>query len=443
MSLFTKAAVAFSLGLLAVESAVSSSAGEQAPIPPGLPILFQTDRTGTSDIYAMDELGRRQVPVVTGESNDEDPDWAPDGASFAFSSDRDETWQIYVADTAGGQPRQLTQGLFSNVDPVFSPDGSRFAFETNRTGNWEIYVMSVDGSEQVNLSRSSAQDLDPSWSPDGRRVVFDRIVPPGADLYSVDVRTRRARRLTVTKQPEVEPAYSPEDTRIAFVRFEKQNYDLYILDRTGTRATRLTSGPAADQDPSWSPDTRTIVYASSLPGADLEIFSIASAGGKPRNLTRNHVGNDSEADWGQPTRAVRRPAVIQVTASSATHGPLFVCGMITSIQIWPPWKVLNGGPFADRLCGTASKEWLRGYGGIDKLAGGQHEDRLEGGHQADLFKSHEGQKDVLYGGQLSLNSATHAITGHSDVSLTDTAYVDKFLDVYAPVATYGINKVNP
>ena len=437
MILIAGAAVTLSAMIVALDPSAGLRAGRPVQIPPTLPILFQTDRTGTSDIYAMDALGRRQLPVITGETNDEDPDWAPDGKSFVFSSDRDDSWQIYVVDTTGGQPRQLTQGRFSNVDPVLSPDGSKIAFETNRTGNWEIFVMNADGSEQVNLTRSSADDLDPSWSSNSRRLVFDRVGALSGDLYTVDVVTRRTTRLTTTKQPEVEPAYSPVDDRIAFVRFEKGDYNLYVLNRSGTQTTALTRGLSADLDPTWSPDARTIVYTSSLRGGDLELFSIPASGGKPRNLSRSHAANDSEADWRPTTRAARTPAAVEEGDSEATHGPPFVCGAIASTAVWGVWTVLNGGLGNDSLCGTAKKEWLRGFAGADKLAGGTHRDRLEGGAQGDLFKAHDGFGDWLYGGQITF-SATYVVTSHSDASLLDVAYPDKFLD-----ARFGIDKINP
>jgi dipeptidyl aminopeptidase/acylaminoacyl peptidase len=435
MSLFGTAAVTVLMTLSAFAPAAGSRAVGPNQVPANLPILFQTDRTGTSDIYAMDALGRRQVPVITGQSNDEDPDWAPDGQSFAFSSDRDDSWQIYVVDATGGQPTQLTEGRFSNVDPVFSPDGSKVAFETNRTDNWEIFVMNADGSEQVNLTRSSGDDLDPSWSSDGRRVVFGR-TGPTADLYAVDVATLRTTRLTTTKQAEVEPAASPVSSRIAFSRFEKLDYNLYVLSRPGGQATRLTSGLAYDGDPAWSPDARTIVYTSSLRGGDLELFSIPATGGKPRNLSRSHSANDSEADWRKTTRALRSPAAVDASTSVSTHGPPFVCGA-SSTAVWGAWTVRSGGLGNDSICGSYRKEWLRGFAGVDKLAGGTHNDRFEGGPGGDLFKSHDGYLDWLYGGQVTW-SATYAVTSHTDTSLLDVAYPDKPLDLM-----YGINKINP
>lgn len=440
MSRVAKTLIGLSGMLLATAPGANSHADQQREVPPDLPIIFQTDRSGTSDIYAMDAAGRRQEPVIAGASNDEDPDWSPDGEGFAFSSDRDGSWQVYFARTAGGEPTQLTEGRFSSVDPVFSPDGKRIAFETNSTGDWEIFVMNADGSRPLNLSRSRAQDLDPAWSADSRRVVWSRVRQPGADLYAATVAARRPVRLTATRAAELEPAVSPNDGRIAFVRFER-GYDLYLGDRNARKATPLTRGPAAESDPAFSPDGRTIAYTASSRGRDLELYAIPAEGGRPRNLSRNHVGNDSEADWRKPPRRGQL-AEASTAAVPASHGPPFVCGAISSNETWGIWQVLNGAAGIDRLCGTAAKEWLRGFGGIDKLAGGQNGDRLEGGALGDLFKAHDGERDTLYGGQLVLNAA-HAITGHSDTSLLDVAYVDKTLDLYAPLARYGINKVNP
>jgi dipeptidyl aminopeptidase/acylaminoacyl peptidase len=431
----TAARAAAFIGLVLLPLLVSTSTARGLPhAVPDLPILFQTDRGGTSDIYAMDVRGRRQVLVVGGAADDKDPDWAPDGERFAFASDRDGTWQIYVTRN-GGDPQQLTRGRFSNVDPVWSPDGSRIAFETNRNGNWDVYVMRANGSQPVNVSRTRANEWDPTWSPDSRRVAFDRIARRSSDLFAADVRTRQVTQLTQTREAELEPAFAPSGDRIAFARVRGRDSNIYVLDRSTGRTRQVTGDAAADMDPSWSPDGGTIVFTSSLRDGDLEIRAVSSTGGRPRNLSLNHAANDSEADWRPSARAARAPTSEPFAPES--HGPAFLCGAVASTQSWPPWKVLNGGGGTDRLCGTAAQEWIRAFASADKLKGGQGPDRLEGGGAGDLFKSHDFEVDRLYGGQLTLN-ASHGIIGHTDSSLLDVAYPDKPSDVLI-----GINTVDP
>ena len=181
-----------SRAVAAIVALASVSPAQAAAVEPAfdaqlenLPILFQTERNGTFDLYAMDARGRRQRPVITGRSNDQDPDRAPSGSDFAFTSDRDGSWQIYVTGI-DGTPRQLTSGPGSNVAAVWSPDGSQIAFETNRDGDWEIYVMDADGASQRNVSNDPSDDFDPTWQPDGAHVAFARVV--GTRLTSTRLR---------------------------------------------------------------------------------------------------------------------------------------------------------------------------------------------------------------------------------------------------------------
>ena len=431
---------AVGLSVAAILLSVGPSLGQAAQtaaVPPGLPILFQTDRAGTSDIYAMDALGKRQVPVVATAADDEDPDWAPDGG-FAFSSDRDNTWQIYAVDAGGGPPRQLTRGRFSSVDPIYAPDGSKIAFESDRTGNWEIWVMNADGSSPQNMSKSRTTiDLDPNWSADSSRVVFDRIAKPGSfvsSLYEVNTATGGVRRLTAgTARAKLEPAYSPRDGRLAFVGFENRNYNLFVRDAGGKRVTRLTSGAPSELDPAWSPNAQTIAFTSGALNHDLEIMSVPATGGKPRNLSHNHTANDSEPDWRATT--ARGPFSAEPT-SPLNHGPVFQCGGASNL-VWGVWHVRAGNVSENRLCGYSGKDWLRGFDAWDRLQGYQGVDRFEGGGGGDWFKSHDSETDTLYGGQLTLN-ASHGIVSHSDTNATDEAWPDKPGDNF-----YGINKLNP
>jgi Tol biopolymer transport system component len=402
-----------------------------------LPILFQTDRNGTSDIFAMDAQGVSQEPVIAGPSNDEDPDWAPGGDRFSFSSDRDGTWQIYVVEITGGEPVQLTAGRSSNVDPVWSADGQRIAFESNRDGDWEIYVMNADGSDERNLSQSRLNEFDPTWAPDSRRVAFGVVGRGTADLHEVNVVTGSTTRLTATREVELDPAYAPTGSRIAFTRFVNGNYDLNSRNARGGESRRLTRASQPDVAPAWSPDGETIIYTSAAPGKDYELFAVPASGGQRTNLTTQHRGNDAEADW-RPDSAAALLRFATTIALPASAGPGFTCGTPRDRFRRGPWTVVAGGIGRNRLCGSSRKDWLRGFDGNDKLAGSYSGDRLEGGRGGDLLLSADSARDQLFGGQVTVKGKRAAVKRHRDRNRTDVAWPDKTLD-----RRRGINKVNP
>ncbi|HQH12843.1 MAG TPA: translocation protein TolB, partial [Candidatus Sumerlaeota bacterium] len=64
--------------------------------------------------------GSNWVRLTTGNSNNEDPTWAPDGRHIAFTSDRSGRMQIYVMNDDGGNIIQLTKEG-TNQSPSWSP----------------------------------------------------------------------------------------------------------------------------------------------------------------------------------------------------------------------------------------------------------------------------------------------------------------------------------
>ena len=52
-------------------------------------IVFESDRDGNMEIYAMNPDGSTPTRLTTNEADDSDPTWSPDWQRIAFVSDRD------------------------------------------------------------------------------------------------------------------------------------------------------------------------------------------------------------------------------------------------------------------------------------------------------------------------------------------------------------------
>lgn len=95
--------------------------------PDGKMIAFawQKPRSGGFDIYVYD-IGMRKFTQLTSDSGSEErPAWAPDGKHIAFQSNKTGTTQIYSMTVNGSRTRQLTSGAGINEGPTWSGPTAR------------------------------------------------------------------------------------------------------------------------------------------------------------------------------------------------------------------------------------------------------------------------------------------------------------------------------
>ena len=145
----------------------------------------------------MSLSGGQQTRLTTSPSIDTAPTYSPDGSQIVFESDRSGTQQLYIMPAGGGEARRISFGQGRYGTPVWSPRGDLVAFTKQNQGRFHIGVMRTDGSEE-RLLTSSFLDEAPTWAPNGRVVMFTRETPGARGeraLYSVDITGRNLRRV--------------------------------------------------------------------------------------------------------------------------------------------------------------------------------------------------------------------------------------------------------
>jgi Tol biopolymer transport system component/DNA-binding winged helix-turn-helix (wHTH) protein len=101
------------------------------------------------------------------------PQFSPDGQQVAFQSDISGTGEIWVSDRDGSHARQLTHmGAIVSGFPRWSPDGKNIVFHSRPKGLASLYVISAEGGAARRLDTGEVDDVSPSWSHDGRWVYF-------------------------------------------------------------------------------------------------------------------------------------------------------------------------------------------------------------------------------------------------------------------------------
>ena len=173
---------------------------------------------------------------------------------IVFESNRNGNWDIYAMDVNGNNLLQLTDNPTDDRRPACSPDGTKIAFTSFRAGKWDIYTMDTDGTNLMRLTNNEISESSPSWSPDGSRIAFDSWRNNG-DIYVMTANGKRLTRLTEGKGNNWSPSYSSDGTRIVFVSDRDGNYDIYIMDTDGRGAVKLTkSHPGVEnKSPHWMP----------------------------------------------------------------------------------------------------------------------------------------------------------------------------------------------
>jgi TolB protein len=158
----------------------------------------------------MDLNGANPQRLTNAPSIETAPSFSPDGSQIVFESDRSGTQQLYIMPATGGEARRISFGQGRYGSPVWSPRGDLIAFTKQSKGRFHIGVMRLDGSEE-RLLTASFLDESPSWAPNGRVIMFTRETQGAggmASLYSVDISGRNLKRVR-TETGASDPAWSP------------------------------------------------------------------------------------------------------------------------------------------------------------------------------------------------------------------------------------------
>jgi Tol biopolymer transport system component len=146
-------------------------------VPPG---------QATPDIFTADTDGAGLVRLTTDPGSDGLPAWSPDGSQIVFQSNRTGTFQVWIMNADGTDQHPLTSDPADKGQvPDWSPDGTKIVYQSNATGGGDIYVMNRDGTNQTRLTGDPAFEFGPAWSPDGTQIAFQRD-PAGLFVMNAD-----------------------------------------------------------------------------------------------------------------------------------------------------------------------------------------------------------------------------------------------------------------
>jgi len=287
-------------------------------------IVFTSDRitdtnpTGDSEIFTMNDDGTGLAQQTFNSANDAAPTWSPDGTQIAFHSNRTAgpgvdnptgDYEIFTMPPDEPPPSQIqrTHNLVTDVTPAWSPvlpsGGKKIAFVRYLNGFAEIFMMSANGSNVVRLTKSPSHDESPGWSPNGKRIAFASARSGNYEIYTMQPRpeddTNRPVNLTKHSAYDIFPNWSPNGSKIAFTsgRGVGGDSEIFTMNANGPDQSHLTENRVTEWEPVWSPDGAQIAFSSfDSTGGDFEIFKMGANGSNVDDLTED-AGSDDNPDW--------------------------------------------------------------------------------------------------------------------------------------------------
>jgi dipeptidyl aminopeptidase/acylaminoacyl peptidase len=247
---------------------------------------------------------------------------------------------IFIADLPAkpGQARRLTVGDEPSTEqsPVWSPDGEQVAFLSDRgtKGQLQVHVAPAAWGKAQRLTNLKGALADPHWSPDGKQLglLFTENAPQqlgpvqpavvetgeiGKTIYyqrltTIDLASGKVRQVSPADLYVYEYDWAPDSKHCVLSAAPgpgDNNWwvaQLHVLTLASGKTTSILKPDMQIAVPRWSPDGKTIAFIGGLmsdqgaTGGD--IFTVAAAGGKLRNLTPDLDSSASWLAWGPSSK---------------------------------------------------------------------------------------------------------------------------------------------
>jgi tricorn protease len=283
----------FDLASRTAEKITETPRSERDPMWIGDKVYFNSDRTGTLNLYAYDPASGATTQLT--KSTQWDVRWpsADAGGQIVYEMDG----ELNVFDTRAGTSRHLSiqvpgDGLASRPsqvsaagqieDVALSPKGERAVF----VARGDIFNVPIEKGVTRNLTRSTGtHDKRARWSPDGRRIAFLSDRSGEEEVYVVDALGKdQPEQLTSDgKAMRYAPEWSPDGKRLAFADKDRNLYVLNVADKKLTLAAH--DARREIRDFTWSPGSDYLAFSMTDPNTFRSIWIWSVADGKLHRVT--------------------------------------------------------------------------------------------------------------------------------------------------------------
>jgi len=253
------------------------------------------------DLWTFDLATHRTKKITDTPRTERDPMWI--GDRIYFNSDRTGTLNLYSYDLASGATAQLTRGTQWDVrwpsadadgQIVYELNGELNVFDT-RSGQARHLAIDVPGDgldTRPSQVSAAGQIEDAVLSPRGERAL---LVARG-DVFNAPIEKGVTRNLTRSSGAHDKAArWSPDGRRIAFLSDRTGEEEVWVVDALGIGQPEqlTTGGKAMRYDPEWSPDGKRLAFADK----DGRLWVVTVAGKRLAEVARDTRGEIRDYAW--------------------------------------------------------------------------------------------------------------------------------------------------
>jgi Tol biopolymer transport system component/DNA-binding winged helix-turn-helix (wHTH) protein len=215
--------------------------------------------------------------LIASTRSQNNPNVSPDGSKIAFESDRSGSHEVWISDSDGHNLQQITHFGSLTGTPSWSPDSKLLAFDSRAEGEANVYVYNTAGGDLRKVTTSTRANSLPSWSRDGRFLFY---------ASGKDIDTPSIWRVPVEGGTATEiiadgdlPIPSPDGTHLFFRRLGSGSVSIMRIRLDGSDLQTVKVLPVADNSVAWWPSGGGL-YILSAPAGTSQIEYLDVATGK-------------------------------------------------------------------------------------------------------------------------------------------------------------------
>jgi dipeptidyl aminopeptidase/acylaminoacyl peptidase len=267
-------------------------------------ILDPAKNQKQTQLWLVDLSKQSSRQLTRSGKSDTHPRWSPDGTKILFESNRSGTSQLYILDlSSGGEPTKLTNIATGASGGIWSPDGTKVAFysavnpkhsqlpfaESNAKNQEDEERIANNPVKAKTFTKLFYRHWD-SYVEDKRNHLFV-IHSDGTNCRDVTPGDRDAYPTSTTFSVGDDFSFSPDGQYLLLTAVPttgeswSTNHDICRVSISSQKTdwpSLTASNPAADSYPKFSPDGKQVAYRTqSKPGYEADKWNLVVRTCKP------------------------------------------------------------------------------------------------------------------------------------------------------------------